>query len=63
MEDKYIHSCSQSEKIGKLISAQEHFTLWQKTQNGRLDAMDKKLWGIIILLVGVLASSLANLLF
>ncbi len=63
MEEKCSQSCAQSEKIGKLISTQEYFSLWQKSQNGRLDAMDKKLWGIIILLVGVLASSLANLLF
>lgn len=54
--------CKYSETIGALKQDTINLVRWQKSQNGKLEAIDKRLFQLTILALSTLAGVVVNLL-
>ena len=54
--------CKYSETIGALKQDTINLVRWQKSQNGKLETIDKRLFQLTILALSTLAGVLVNLL-
>lgn len=54
--------CKYSETIGALKQDTINLVRWQKSQNGRLETIDKRLFQLTILALSTLAGVVMNLL-
>jgi hypothetical protein len=53
--------CKYSETIGALKQDTINLVRWQKSQNGRLETIDKRLFQLTVLAVSTLAGIVVNL--
>ena len=53
--------CKYSETIGALKQDTINLVRWQKSQNGRLETIDKRLFQLTVLAVSTLAGVVVNL--
>lgn len=55
-------NCKYSETIGALKQDMINLVRWQKSQNGKLETIDKRLFQLTILALSTLAGVVVNLL-